>query len=415
LNKIYTLRYLINFFLLFTVIANYDAKAQFQILNPGITIHAVQNLKVSNNQHIIFATDNGILIYYAGSWTHFDLSNGLSTLDIKGISPNSGGFLYSGAGKKIGYCNYLTATDSIFPVSATFSYINAIYYSTADNLIFFGSDNGDTWAQNATGIHHLAFDSTFGITLGSVSDINQMSGTVNFYVFSTTNQIMLYQLSSGSAVLINSATSPLPSNNVISNAVSGSISYDGTDKGMYIANFTAFPTVTTSIINKTNTPIPSDTIKAVAIKGGNIFIGTPMGLAVRINNNWKIYTTANSNLPSSDIAKLAIDSNDLWIGTAAGGICKIGIDTIITAINNEEPRNKTCSIYPNPVTDQLIVENGTLGANISIYSLPGELVYNGTINSNKEIINVYGFTSGTYIIELVKSNGEKEKKIITKQ
>ncbi|HWB62571.1 MAG TPA: T9SS type A sorting domain-containing protein [Chitinophagales bacterium] len=63
------------------------------------------------------------------------------------------------------------------------------------------------------------------------------------------------------------------------------------------------------------------------------------------------------------------------------------------------------NIYPNPGTDQLFIETGSVAImSVNIYNSTGQLVYQSAELQNK-IIDVANFTKGIYVLEVLTNNG----------
>jgi len=386
--------------LLVCLLCVHGAYAQFTIVNPGIVIDTVEDIKAAPTGQLIFAADKGLLVYAPG-WTHFDATNGMGQEHAKAIGTCSGGFLYSTIGQRAGFCNYASVSDHTFPITGTFNYLSAINVNTAGDTLY-GTDNGLVFLADATTDAPISF----GTTLGMVVDIGQLhnlSGTVDFHVIATTNQAVIYQVSSGLSFVVNTTSTPIPSNKILSNTVVNAVTYDGTDKGLYISDFTNYPSTPTHIISTTSSPIPSDTISAVQVSGNNIFIGTPKGLAIFKDSAWVIYTTANSNLPSSAITKLAINGDTLWLATAQGTICKIGITQVTNAVTNISKGKEAIVCYPNPCTSVLSVsfanDNPEL-VHVRLMDISGKTVRQYQTNKTSLQIPTAGLPAGQYVLEL---------------
>jgi hypothetical protein len=74
------MKYLLSLLLVTTTTS---ANAQFTILNPGVPVHVIEDIKTDTNGHVVFGTDNGILTYQTGTWQHYDLAMGLPTSMLK--------------------------------------------------------------------------------------------------------------------------------------------------------------------------------------------------------------------------------------------------------------------------------------------------------------------------------------------
>ncbi len=89
-----------------------------------------------------------------------------------------------------------------------------------------------------------------------------------------------------------------------------------------------------------------------------------------------------------------------------------------TGISNLYSSAKSIMVYPNPITNQLIVEGAENGTFIKIYNVMGQLVYTGVINTssptNGFVINTSSFISGTYLLEITGNDGFRETRKIVK-
>jgi type IX secretion system substrate protein len=360
-----------------------NASAQFAIMNPGISVNNIEDIKTDTNGHVVFGTDNGILIYKNSIWSHFDLSNGLHELDIKAIGIYNGGFRYSAINRRIGQCDFAAVMDTIFNGIDTFNYISAININTTNDT-FYGTDNGKVYLSDPSAAGVINFG-----PLGSVTDIGQLHNppafSVDFHVIATTNKAAIYQVSTGTSVIISTTTSPIPSNKILSHTIKDAITYDGTDKGLYIVDFSSYPSLGTSIIHKANASIPCDTISAVAVSDSTIFIGTPKGLAVFSNRHWYVYDSLNSNLPSNAIARLSVDTNSLWIGTSRGEICRFYFDQIPSSVKEIKPTILEYALFPNPADNYVSVNAAITAGNLELYDVNSKKVLETTFKTSNKI------------------------------
>ena len=70
----------------------------------------------------------------------------------------------------------------------------------------------------------------------------------------------------------------------------------------------------------------------------------------------------------------------------------------------DEQNNNTIILYPNPVTDKLIIEAQNDIDNVSIYNLMGSLVHTQKDCLNRVEIRTEQLPAGTYIIRLITQN-----------
>ena len=78
--------------------------------------------------------------------------------------------------------------------------------------------------------------------------------------------------------------------------------------------------------------------------------------------------------------------------------------------------DKNVVIYPNPVTNKLLITmpTGYQGTSISIFNLNGKQVYKGQMNSVKGSINVSSLSSGLYTIRISNGTETLSQKFIKK-
>lgn len=388
------------------------AYGQFLIYSPPSSCQVIEDIDVDGAGRILFATDDGILILDTNqTWLHFNSSNGLTNSHVIAIKHDANKIVFSEINKRVGTCNYLTASDSVFNSSFNYGYVSALHIDNSGNTLL-GTDNGAVFLLNNTGAISLL---NLGLTLGTVNHIvyitNPPVNSTNFYGITSSNKGVLFDLPSNQTQLvISTATTPLPNNNIISSTYVNNFAYDGTAGGLFIVNFTNFPSVGVSIMKTTNTPLPNDTINAVAVSGTSLFLGTPSGLAVRVNNIWKTYNTQNSNLPSNNIAELALDQNDLWIGTKQGHICKIDSLQLVSSIDDTDASSGTTMIYLNPDNSDITMHSSSMvDGYFSLYDLNGNLVLKDAISTNKNIISAKNYPEGLYFYHLVSRDGKMLK------
>ena len=129
---------------------------------------------------------------------------------------------------------------------------------------------------------------------------------------------------------------------------------------------------------------------------------------------------------------------DQLLGAAEGTGAKISVDEAgaeycftVTAFNEageSEHSNEVCvtthpdgveeneatfNIYPNPVSDNLVIETEANIEAVTIYTVTGVVVYNEVEFSNNTI-NVSDFANGVYIMKVRTENGEAVQRFIKK-
>ena len=82
-------------------------------------------------------------------------------------------------------------------------------------------------------------------------------------------------------------------------------------------------------------------------------------------------------------------------------------------INVNENKDNIATIYPNPVEEILIIKADNI-KNIKIFSLTGVVMYEKETNANNVNINVEDLPSGSYLVQIITTEGTTTKQIIVK-
>ncbi|MFH2143609.1 MAG: T9SS type A sorting domain-containing protein [Bacteroidota bacterium] len=102
------------------------------------------------------------------------------------------------------------------------------------------------------------------------------------------------------------------------------------------------------------------------------------------------------------------------VGTHGNGIYTTKITSINEIVNipeNQKTVFPEFSIFPNPVSDQLIIRN-IADSSIELYDVNGKLIYKSYITENEYLLNVNKYKSGVYYLKFKKSNQLITKPII---
>jgi hypothetical protein len=101
-------------------------------------------------------------------------------------------------------------------------------------------------------------------------------------------------------------------------------------------------------------------------------------------------------------------NNKIRMVTNATNICPL-----LSSVNSVQAKENNVLIYPNPVQNDLTIQNAE-NSTIRIFDVVEREVYSGVIIQNKEVVNTNIFSSGTYIVEITGSSGERLIKKIVK-
>jgi hypothetical protein len=73
------------------------------------------------------------------------------------------------------------------------------------------------------------------------------------------------------------------------------------------------------------------------------------------------------------------------------------------------------TIYPNPVTTQLMIGNAPIGSAITLFNVIGQQVYSGTTTNDRQTIDMHTLPPGNYIIRLTGADGNRMSRVIVKE
>jgi hypothetical protein len=136
------------------------------------------------------------------------------------------------------------------------------------------------------------------------------------------------------------------------------------------------------------------------------------GLSIALDTLGNTYITGcfgNETYNGGDTITFGTTSltNAGWSNTF---IAKLYYNKIIDVINEQE-NSLNLSVYPNPTTNNLIIESPQ-SAVIEITDVQGQLIKTLTSTDNKTIIDVSAFASGVYFIKATTEKGVVIKKFI---
>lgn len=384
------------------------AFAQFETFTPPQTFEVRGMHSAFGKGKLALATNEGVFLFEKSSqtWESFTSKEGLPSNDVRCLEYTEDNKLYLGLGDgTVGYIYNNIWTTINAPNKA--GEIVTVLKIRNNKDSAYGTSEGNLYYKSGT----ANFAIPISANQSAISTIHTMRGVPGqseiLVAPSIGSGILLFSPASNFSFVVNSQGSPLPSNNVISGDVDETKAYDGTDKGLYVADFSTFPQVIPTIYTASNSMLPSDVIAATEVNAGLQWFGTPAGLAHKNGDNWRVFTTNNSNLPSNNVKQLYIDHNDngsLWIATNDGKISRLNDYGLGTTKVSNTPQIK---YYPNPVSNKLTIEmaSGSAQSIITLYNMLGsEVLKTNTSNLIAEL-NVSTLKKGIYIINVSNSTG----------
>lgn len=386
----------------------FSSSAQFTVYNPPV-VFSISDIECNSTLgKVVVASDSGVFFFDGTNWTQTTTVDGLPSDDVKCLNSNSAGAVLVSTASGLAKWNGTSWSAYALSTTQTFSYVAAIYIALSTDT-FYGTDNGKLLRKGAAA---AAANIGFTPAIGTFTDIGHMApGAYDFIIGTSSNGAVIFDAPLSQYFIVSTASTPIPSNNILSHSIEGNISYDGTDQGVYIPDFTNFPSVPSVIYNTGNSPLPSNIIQAIAVRNGVQWYGTPNGLAMHQNTTWTVYNTANSNLPNDNVVELSYDTigNVLWIGTADGKLSKL----ISPSSTNDIISEDDIVISPNPViADVSITLPHRENASLKIYDMSGRLLVAEPIDSGNKTINLSRYAAGIYVAEILFGDMKLMKKII---
>jgi hypothetical protein len=97
---------------------------------------------------------------------------------------------------------------------------------------------------------------------------------------------------------------------------------------------------------------------------------------------------------------------DNWNGDACSGLAEIRVNVEQTTVNIAENKGFDVVVYPNPVSDQLVVRHYQQDKmQLTVFDISGNLVVNQPMNGSTVYINVSNLSNGLYIVKLSTNQG----------
>jgi hypothetical protein len=135
------------------------------------------------------------------------------------------------------------------------------------------------------------------------------------------------------------------------------------------------------------------------------------------DDNNKIYTITMSDIPTGEIQYkyFIVENEPSWSGGEWDGdpnrVANVSTDTtfndVWARLNTGIPAVELpqFSMYPNPVVNNLYLENIENANRVEIYNLVGQKVKEALISGNKLTVQTSDLTKGVYLISVINENG----------
>ena len=170
----------------------------------------------------------------------------------------------------------------------------------------------------------------------------------------------------------------------------------------------------------------------VAFHDGNLYLSDGCNKRIRmIDNSGRIQTVAGNGIAAStgngglaDSASIygpsgiAFDRcGNLYISQVnAPCIRKVAFNPLCWPAEVPEiPISEKITIYPNPTTSELNIENVETGTKYSLFNVTGIIEQTGTLKPGKNSIAIETLPPGIHILQLTDNNGQKTVRKIVKE
>jgi len=217
--------------------------------------------------------------------------------------------------------------------------------------------------------------------------------------------------------------------------------------GWYIENDTIYVETVTEFFNASSGDynvavyLSEDSIEAYqsnydpAIPSGNIFHNHILRTSLSSNAFGVLAASGNNNSGDTytNLHKIKIDPtwdlNQIHFSAVVwkdnGGTYEFinandsGQEIALTFIDNRDKESVELNIYPNPVSETLIVTSINLkeNATVQLYDVDGRIVYENNWNKQGGLelkINVSNLSSGEYILLITSGNTKTTKQVLVK-
>jgi aryl-phospho-beta-D-glucosidase BglC (GH1 family) len=130
--------------------------------------------------------------------------------------------------------------------------------------------------------------------------------------------------------------------------------------------------------------------------------------SVTVSDSFKVFTYVFDQSKNDNTARMVFD---LGKSTAGFTVTELKLEEVVLQwpTSSETVENYKTTIYPNPATDKVYINNLDGFQEYSILNMQGEVVKSGSLNSNQNQINVESYSPGMYFILL--QNGYKRHSV----
>lgn len=138
------------------------------------------------------------------------------------------------------------------------------------------------------------------------------------------------------------------------------------------------------------------------------------------------YSSISWDFGDSSPASTMANPNHTYVASGTYHVCvtvtnDCGSNTSCQAIDiagvgiNNIPGFADISIYPNPTTEEIIIEHAAAGMTLDIYNITGQQMLHTVLKGTKDKVNVRGLSSGVYLMRFTDKEGRQGNSKFVKQ
>ena len=101
-----------------------------------------------------------------------------------------------------------------------------------------------------------------------------------------------------------------------------------------------------------------------------------------------------------------------YSGTLKNGPVWIPSSTSCWGVGIQENNNETINVYPNPFTNELVIDNIPENSTITLFDVSGKIVYQSVEKDSKIVINGFLMSNGFYFLNIQGSGVNIQRKVV---
>ncbi|MBK7523088.1 MAG: proprotein convertase P-domain-containing protein [Saprospiraceae bacterium] len=138
---------------------------------------------------------------------------------------------------------------------------------------------------------------------------------------------------------------------------------------------------------------------------GNVMVVGSVFTQADINNDKIRYTHNGSDNPNDQFSFTVIDGQGGWVPVT---VFEIEIDASFPSKTSDLVKQTGMKFFPNPVNDQdinIVIDNSSIAfTDFIIFDVLGRKCFQGVLKNNQTLVNVSGWKSGLYTVQILFDN-----------